>query len=316
MTGLAAAVAPQIDGDAIRALSAKPVMDALEARLAAGFPDTPPRSHVDTGHGVLLTMPSTAAWAAGVKVVTVAPENPRRGLPAIQGAFVLFDAETSAAVAILDAAALTELRTAALTALVTRAVAPPDPSRLVLFGAGAQARAHLDALLDVYALERVDVVDRVRERAEALAERARAAGVDAAAAGPEVVAAADLVCTCTTSDSPLFDGALLRSGAHVNAIGAFQPHARELDDATVRRARIVVETRAVAFAEAGDLLIPLQAGVIEPERIVAEVPEVLVGGLPDGEGDITIYKAVGHAYEDLIVAAAVMEELAVSRPAA
>jgi ornithine cyclodeaminase/alanine dehydrogenase-like protein (mu-crystallin family) len=316
VTGVDAAVPPQIDGDSIRGLSAKPVMDALEARLAAGFPDTPPRSHLDTAHGVLLTMPSTAAWAAGVKVVTVAPENPQRGLPAIQGSFVLFDADTSAPVAILDAAALTELRTAALTALVTRVVAPPDASRLVLFGAGAQARAHLDALLGVYELERVDVVDRVRERAEALADRARAAGVDAAVAGPDAVAVADLVCTCTTSDSPLFDGALLRSGAHVNAIGAFQPHSRELDDATIRRARIVVETRAVALAEAGDLLIPLRAGVIAPERIVAEVPELLVDGLPDGDGDVTVYKAVGHAYEDLVVAAAVMEALALSGPAA
>ena len=248
--------------------------------------------------------------------MTVAAGNPQRGLPAIQGSFVLFDAETSAPVAILDAAALTELRTASLTALVTRSVAPPDASRLVLFGAGAQARAHLDALLSVYDLTRVDVVDPVQERAEALAERARAAGVDAAAAGPEAVAAADLVCTCTTSASPLFDGALLRAGSHVNAIGAFQPHTRELDDAAVRRARIVVETRAVALAEAGDLLIPLQAGVIEPERIVAEVPDLLVGGLPDGDGDITIYKAVGHAYEDLVVAAAVMEQLAVPGPTA
>jgi ornithine cyclodeaminase/alanine dehydrogenase-like protein (mu-crystallin family) len=316
MTGLDAVVPPLIDGDAIRGLAAKPVMDALERRLADGFPDTPPRSHVDTERGVLLTMPSTAVWAAGVKVVTVAPGNPKRGLPAIQGSFVMFDADTSAPVAILDAAALTELRTAALTALVTRAVAPPDASRLVLFGAGAQARAHLDALLEVYDLKRVDVVDRVQQRAEALAERARAAGVDAGVAGPEAVSAADLVCTCTTSDIPVFDGGLLRSSAHVNAIGAFQPHARELDDAAVWRVRIVVETRAVALAEAGDLLIPLRAGVIEPERIVAEVPDVLVGGLPEGEGDITIYKAVGHAYEDLVVAAAVMEQLAVPEPAA
>lgn len=316
MTGPHAAVPPHIDGASIRSLSPKPIMDALAARLAEGFPDTPPRSRLDTVHGVLLTMPSTAVWAAGVKIVTVAPGNPQRGIPAIQGTFVLFDADTSAPVAILDAAALTELRTAALTALVTRAVAAPDASRLVLFGAGAQARAHLDALLGVYDLTRVDVVDRVQERAEALAERAREAGVDAAAAGPEVVAAADLVCTCTTSDTPLFDGALLRSGAHVNAIGAFTPHARELDDTAVRRARIIVETRAVALAEAGDLVIPLQAGVIEPERIVAEVPDLLVGGLPEGDGDITIYKAVGHAYEDLVVAAAVMQELAASGPAA
>jgi ornithine cyclodeaminase len=300
-----------IDDTAIRsALPMAAAIDRLDERLRAdGFPDTPPRAHVEAAAGTLLTMPGVGSEGVGVKLVTVAPGNRELGLPLIHGVYVLFDVERLMPIAVLEAAALTELRTAAVSAVATRALARRDGVRLVVFGAGAQARAHVDAMAAVCELRSVAIVDLAADRAEQLAAYARHTGIESRVSGPEAVADADVVCTCTTSRTPLFDGTLLPAGAHVNAMGAFQPDARELDDATARRARFVVETRAGALAEAGDLLIPLSSGAIGPDQIVGELPAVLNGQASGGDGDITVFKSVGHAYEDLVVAAAVLEAI-------
>jgi alanine dehydrogenase len=150
----------------------------------------------------------------------------------------------------------------------------------------------------------VRVVSRTLEGARRLVEHARALGLDADEAAPDAVAEADIVCACTTNPTPLFDGALLPEGAHVNAVGAYTPTTRELDDATVRRGRLVVETREAALAEAGDLIIPLQAGVIARSDIVADLSEVVRGtSAPRALTDITVFKSVGMAFEDLAIAA-------------
>jgi ornithine cyclodeaminase len=149
------------------------------------------------------------------------------------------------------------------------------------------------------------VVSRTPARAEALAADMRSGGLDARVGSADDVVAADIVCTCTTSDTPLFDGASLRAGAHVNAVGAYRPDAREVDTGTIARARVVVETRDAALAEAGDLLIPIDEGSIGADHVVADLGE-LVRGAPVRRSvdDITLFESVGIAFEDLVVAAA------------
>jgi ornithine cyclodeaminase len=286
-------------------------IDALEVAFGAdALPEAPLRTRVQLPGGELLMMPATGGQGTGVKLVTVTPGNPARGLPFIHAVYVLFAAGTFEPVAVLDGEALTALRTAAVSGLATRHLANPDAARLVIFGAGVQAASHLEAMRAVRPIERVRIVSRTRTRAEDLAGRARAAGVDAEVAGPESVTDADLVCTCTTSSEPVFDGDRLADGVHVNAVGSYQPTARELDDRTMARARVVVETRDAALAEAGDVLLPLASGAIGPEHVVADLAEV-VRGVPvrRSPDDVTVFKSVGVAFEDLVVARAAMDRL-------
>ena len=289
-----------------------PVSEAIEA-LERAFaseerPTAPLRNNVEVPGGELLLMPATGDQGVGVKLVTLAPKNPGRGLPFLHSVYVLFSSETLEPLLTVDGAALTTLRTSAVSALATRHLARPDSSRLVLFGAGVQANAHLDAMAAVRPVDRVRVVSRSRERAERLAERARKLEMEAEVAGAEAVSEADIVCTCTTSTTPVFDGRLLPGGAHVNAVGAYRPDSRELDDETIERAKIVVETREAALAEAGDLIIPINDGLISSSAISADLGEAVRGELvrtsPD---DITVFKSVGVAFEDLAVASTLLE---------
>jgi len=303
---------PVIDGGALRrVLPMEAAVAALEAAFGFGaLPAAPLRTAVETRTGTLLTMPAAGAQGAGVKLVTVTPSNPGRGLPLIQGLYVLFSPETQEPEAAIDGATLTALRTGAVSGLATRHLARPDAAHLVIFGAGSQARSHLEAMRAVRPVERVTVMSRTEARAEELAGAAREMGLEATTGTPEDVAEADLVCTCTTSSTPVFEGGRLPDGAHVNAVGAYTPDTREVDDETIRRGRVVVETREVALAEAGDLLIPIRAGVVGADHIVADLAEV-VGGAPvrRGPGDVTVFKSVGVAFEDLVVARAVVDRL-------
>lgn len=298
---------PFVDaGELARRLSMRAAIDALEAAFRDGDPSvTPARSHVDTPGGTLLLMPAVGKAGVGVKVVTLTGANTERGLPLIHAIYVLFDAETQAPRLLVDGSALTALRTAAVSGLATRLLAREDARRLVIFGAGVQARAHLDAMAAVRPVSEVAVVSRTPERARELVAVAKTMGIAAAIAEPVAVSSADIVCTCTTATEPLFEGASLAVGAHVNAVGAFQPDAREVDAQTVGRARVVVETRAAAMEEAGDLLIPIREGAIDPSHVVADLQEVVRGAeVRRGADDVTLFESVGLAFEDLAVAGA------------
>jgi len=285
-------------------------IDALHAAFAAELPEAPLRSHIDTAGGALLLMPAWGEAGVGVKLVTLTASNPDRGLPFIHALYVLFDAETQAPVATLDGAALTALRTAAVSGVATRLLAREESSRLVLFGAGVQATAHLEAMRAVRPIEEVVVVSRGVERAAALVERAGEAGLRARIGTPSDVSDADLICTCTTSERPVVDGERLAAGTHVNAVGAYLPTMRELDTEAVRRARVVVDTREAAFAEAGDLLIPTREGAIGREHVRADLAELVRGAeVRTSAADVTVFKAVGVAFEDLIVARAAVGRL-------
>ena len=297
---------PFVDADELtRRLPMRAAIDALEAAFRDAEPSGAPiRTHVVTPSGALLVMPAAGEDGVGVKLVTVTGANPERGLPLIHALYVLFDPETQALRLLVDGAALTALRTGAVSAVATRHLARRDAHRLVIFGAGVQARAHLEAMRAVRPSDDVIVVARTHERAQALAEEAAAAGLRARVGTPDDVGSADVVCTCTTATEPLFDGERLPDGAHVNAVGAYRPETREIDTATVRRAHVVVESREAALAEAGDLLIPIGEGAIEPDHARADLGEVVRGTWVRPDHGISVFESVGLAFEDLAVAAA------------
>ncbi|HEY7666565.1 MAG TPA: ornithine cyclodeaminase family protein [Actinomycetota bacterium] len=299
-----------LDGPELRRrLSMRAAIDALERAFRAEDPSgSPLRSNVGTAEGTLLIMPAAGAAGVGVKLVTVTAANAERGEPLIGAVYVLFDARTQQPRAVLDGAALTALRTAAVSGLATRYLARTDAHRLIIFGAGVQAGTHLEAMVCERPIDEVTIVSRSRARAAELRDRAAALGLTAELAGPDAVRAGDVVCTCTSAERPLFDGGWLPEGVHVNAVGSYRPETRELDTEAVRRAKVVVEERSAAFAEAGELAIPLEAGAIEASHVLADLHE-LVGGVPvrTAPGDVTVFKSVGLAFEDLAVAAAALE---------
>jgi ornithine cyclodeaminase len=253
---------------------------ALEAALRAGLDpeDDPPRDSVALdGGGELLVMPSAAGGHPAVKLVTVG------GRPRIQGVCVVFDRETLAPVAVVDGIALTTLRTAATSALAVKHLAAAEPRRLVVFGRGPQAHAHVAALRAVRpSIDHVDMVGRE---------------------GAVDVAGADVICCCTTARTPLFDGARVADHATVVAVGAHDPAARETDDALAARATVVVESRSSALREAGDVVGAIAAGALSAEALVP-LAEVVRGTATIDRARPRLFKSTGMAWEDAVVAAA------------
>ncbi|MFL5790724.1 MAG: ornithine cyclodeaminase family protein [Actinomycetota bacterium] len=302
-----------VDKEELRAaLSMSAAIDALDDAFGGDGPSltTPMRTTLATPAGTLLSMPAAGEAGVGVKLVTLSEFNPQRGLPFTQAVYVLFDATTQAPEAVIDGTELTAIRTAAVSGLATRRLANPEASRLVVFGAGVQATAHVEAMHAVRPLTEVVVVGRDRTRADALVAFAKRLGVDARTGVPADVANADLVCTCTTSAVSVFDGHDLADGTHVNATGAFLADQRELDTQTMRRAKIVVETREVALREAGDVLIAIEEGAIDPDQLV-DLAEVARGRtVRTAPSDVTVFVSVGSAFEDLVVARAALRAIA------
>ena len=297
-----------IDGDQLRALVPMDrAIDAIEEAFRSGGHETPPRQHIPIGDADLLFMPSWNSRVAGVKLVTVNADNPPRGIPLINGSYLLFDRDTLQPAAVIEAATLTAIRTAAVSGAATRALASQEARRLVIFGSGVQAHSHLDAMVAVRPLEEVVIVTLSPERATSVLERGREIGLDARAGDATAVRNADVVCTCTTSAAPVFDGTELSAAAHVNAVGSYRTDAHELDTETIRRAALVcVETLAV-MNESGDLATPLADGALDPDDVV-DLHAALERTKPS-EPEITVFKSVGQAFEDLAIAEAALAAL-------
>ncbi|HEX5193913.1 MAG TPA: ornithine cyclodeaminase family protein [Solirubrobacteraceae bacterium] len=262
--------------------------------------------------GELLLMPAFGPEGAGLKLVSIVRGNGARGLPLIQGLYVLLARDGLTPELVIDGAALTGIRTAAVSALATRRLARPDSRHLVVFGAGAQASAHVAAMRAMLPIERVTIVARspASARAATLARAVAADGVRATVGTPSAVADADVVCTCTTSTEPVFDDARLPAGAHVNAIGAYRLDMCELPAATLARALLVVESVPATLAEAGDVARAIDAGVLPARGFADELVEVLDGTVGrSGPEQLTVFKSVGLAIEDLMLARAVADAL-------
>lgn len=300
-------VSPQRLRDALPMAGA---IAALEAAFAEALPAAPQRIGVTHDGAQLLLKPAAGAAGFGAKLVTIQPANPARGLPLIGGVYVLFAPDTLEPVALLDGAELTRIRTAAVSALATQHLARQDARVLLVFGSGVQARAHVEAICAVRAIEQVILVGQTPARVEEAVAELRGWDLDVRSGAPADVARADVVCTCTTASTPVFAGERLAAGAHVNAIGAYQPHTREIDAATLRRARVVVEDRQAVLAEAGDLLIPIGEGAYREQEIAGELCEVVRGlQVRRAASDVTVFKSVGVGFEDLVVARAAIEVL-------
>jgi ornithine cyclodeaminase/alanine dehydrogenase-like protein (mu-crystallin family) len=284
-------------------------IDALEQAIGAnGFAEGPQRLHLREDGRDLLVMPAMADGWAGVKLVSLDPDNPARGKSFINGVYTLFVPPGLEPEASIEGRALTELRTAAVSGLATRHLARPDASRLTIFGAGAQGRSHLLAMAAVRDLTEVRIVAPRSESVDAfLTFAADHLDVEVRPGTPADIATSDIVCTCTSSATPVFDGSLLPEGVHVNAIGAYRPDLQEVDPTTVIGSRVVVELREAALTEKGDLLLAESEGGWHREAIVADLTELLRDGIQarTATGDRTLFSSVGHAYEDLIVARAI-----------
>jgi ornithine cyclodeaminase/alanine dehydrogenase-like protein (mu-crystallin family) len=255
---------------------------------------------------------ATAGRYLGVKTVTVFPDNAARGKPAVFGTYLLLSAETGETLAVMDATRLTAWRTGAASALASRYLSRPDASRLLMVGAGALAPHLVAAHASARPIREVVIWNRSAERARTLAATLTARGLAVSIADDleAAVRRADIVSVATLSAEPLIRGDWLSPGTHVDCVGAYRPNMRETDDAVVRRARIFVDSRTGAFAEAGDIVQPLQAGVIGKEAILGDLFDLTRGTVSGRQTpkEITFFKSVGAAIEDLAAAIAVYDK--------
>jgi ornithine cyclodeaminase/alanine dehydrogenase-like protein (mu-crystallin family) len=246
-----------------------------------------------------------------VKIVSVFNDNPAQGLPLIYALVVVVDAETGRPSAVMDGGYLTALRTGAASGAATDLLARSDARTAAIFGAGVQGRTQLEAVCAVRDIQKAWVFDLVPEQAQAFASQMGQAlqiGVSVANTPSEAVSQADVICTATTSSAPVFEDADVRPGTHINAVGAYTPQMQEIPGETVLRAKVVIDHREASLAEAGDLLIPIEEGMIGEEHIYAELGEICAGRKPGrtSADEVTLFKSVGVAVQDVAAAGAVL----------
>ncbi len=301
--------------DVVRLLSTSRAIEAMYAAFRAwggGTVEQPLRQVLPAPTGAFFVMPATVGSVAGVKAITYLPGNARGPLPVIQGLVTLFDMESGRPLAIIDAASLTAIRTAAASGLATRHMARDDAHVLAILGAGVQAHTHLSAMRDVRDVREIRVWSRTGERARAFAldvERVHHLSVRVCDSAKAAVAGADIVCCVTSSHTPVLASADLADGAHVNAVGAHTPTTRELDSATIARSRLIVDSRVSAMAEGGELLLAIADGTVTAAHLAGELTDVVLGRVAGRTSahELTIFKSLGIAIEDVSAAAAVLE---------
>jgi alanine dehydrogenase len=291
--------------------------------LSAGQSVLPLRTNmpVSSHNGSLLAMPAYVGGSIdglGVKLITFYGDNPKNyNRPAIQGNFVLFDPADGRLLAVMEAGLMTAIRTGASGGVAVRHLARPDAAIVTIFGSGVQAPHQLEAVICERPIEQVWVVSRNAQNGQRFAaEMAERFGIPVQSTGDveRAVRAADILITATSSHTPLFDGDWLRPGCHITAVGSHLPGAREVDSRTIQRATVVTDQTSACLAEAGDLVIPLTAGEISLDHIHAEIGEIVAGHKagrtsPD---EITFFKSVGLAVQDVAVARLIVERASVA----
>ena len=287
------------------------VMDEVLRTLSQGGAQLPLRTvlRLPEGKGFFGVMPARLAEpeSLGVKAIGVFPGNEGTPLDSHQGLVILFSPENGAPLAVLDASSITGIRTAAVSGVATRVLAREEAGDLALLGTGVQARTHLDAMRVVRRLRRIRAYGPNRERLARFvtwAEEQRGIVVEPVGSAREAVLGADLICTVSSSATPLVQSDWIGEGVHINAVGSSIPTARELDTATVVRGRLFVDRLESARAEAGDFLIPRQEGAIPDAHILGELGDLLLGRVTGrtSASELTVFKSLGIAIEDLAAA--------------
>jgi ornithine cyclodeaminase len=283
-------------------------VQAVQNALAGGLDPAQdiPRQVLPVANGQLLIMPTEATDFVGVKVASVAPGNQAMGIERIQGIYLLLNAVTLTPVALYDGAAITTLRTPAVSAAAADYLAPAVVEHLVVFGSGPQAWGHIEAMRAIRSIDRVTIVARDRARAELFAARVTHSGLTARVGTAADVATAQMIVCATTARTPLFDGTLVPADCCIVAVGSHEADARELDSALVARAQVVVEDIATARREAGDVIIALTEGAITPNDLVP-LRDVFVGAVAVDRERPRIFKSTGMSWEDLVIATAVYQ---------
>ncbi len=303
------------EADVRRLLNPARLVAAIESAFRDRYPSIslPQRTHAELAHGIFLAMScyDGAAGSLGMKLVLVRDKAQAKRADLrdgrVQATYLLLDPETARPRLTVAANYLTDLRTAATSAVATKFLARPDAATLGIFGTGRLARTHLAVLPLVRSFQRVLICGRNPSRSAEFVDSVSGvlSGISIAAADARTCASeSDVLCTCTSHAAPLFDGHDLRPGTHLNLVGAFRPQTREVDSFTVQRARVVVETYGAAFSELGELFLPLQEGAINRDHVAADLHE-LVSVTRQGRRnpeEITVFKSVGCALEDLVAA--------------
>ena len=327
-----------LSGADVRAAIDMPAaIDAMRdafAALAEGRATVPVRLPIETEHGVTLFMPahmtgSGAGEVAGAKVVSVNPKNAAEGLPVIHAVVLGIDPVTGQTRALMDGTWLTALRTGAIGGLAADLLARPDAGVVALFGAGVQARTQLEAVRCVRDISEVRIVAPSGVSADALVAELEAddgpTGAGRSASGAfgggtgfralrvdnadDAIAGADIVIAATSSSTPVFDGSRIEAGTHVTGVGSFTPEMREVDTALVQRARVIVDQREAILEEAGDIVGPIRDGDVDESVMAAEIGDIVLGRAEGrtASDQITFFKSVGNAIQDLSVASRVLE---------
>ena len=264
---------------------------------------------IEKAEGIFLFMPAYLEKenAFGTKIISVFPRNFSQGLSTLQATYLLNDPMTGEFLSLMDGFLLTAMRTGAASAVATKYLARKDSTVLGMIGTGAQASFQAEAICAVRSIQRILAYDKHAESAQRFSKMVSdnlGIPVKVVATPRDVVIHSDILVTVTTSNEPVFDGQDLKPGTHINAVGAYTPETRELDDITVKKARIVVDTYEGCMAEAGDLLIPIRKGEISKDSIYADLGEIILGqktGRMEND-EITLFESVGFALEDLVIA--------------
>jgi len=300
---------------ALPMLEAIVAMKTAFAALSDGRAEVPLRTRLPiASHDALsILMPAFVEGEDGeslaIKVVSLFPGNPGRGLGYIQAAVLVLEPDTGRVLGLLEGSTLTAIRTGAAGGAAVELLSRHDARVLALFGAGAQGRTQVEAACTVRKIETVWIFDADRARAEALGKELAGTGpipldVRVASSPSEAVAHADVICTATTSVSPVFSDSDLATGVHISAVGSYTPEMQEIPGETARRARLFVDSRSAALAETGDLIQPIRAGLFSQNHITAELGELVLGrkeGRRSSE-EVTLFKSVGVAVQDAIAA--------------
>jgi ornithine cyclodeaminase/alanine dehydrogenase-like protein (mu-crystallin family) len=312
-----------LNADEVR--KALPMRDAIEAMkrayaaLSDGRAEVPLRTRmsIPSHEGLTLAMPAfvearagdATAEALAIKVVSLFPHNPARGLAYIQAAVLVLEPDSGQALALLEGSSLTAIRTGAAGGAAIDLLARKDSHILGIIGAGTQGRTQLEAACTVRDIERIFIYDPDAHKARAVADEMKGRGpvpdaIRVAESPTEAVREADIVCTATTSRTPVFEDEAIKAGTHISAVGSYTPEMQEVPPATIARARVVVDSRSACLEEAGDLILPMRAGRFDASHIHAELGEIVLGqktGRASAD-EITYFKSVGIAVQDAVAA--------------